>query len=101
MVLAISALGILGGGIAYILYTGIIRTWGPARASTVTYLAPHVVGVTFGALFLGETVHWNEPVGGAIVVLGILASQAGLRCAGQPPIPHLSPSPPPSAALPR
>ncbi|WP_042544201.1 DMT family transporter [Leucobacter komagatae] len=78
VVAAISALGILGGGIAYILYTGIIRTWGPARASTVTYLTP-VVGVTLGALFLGETVHWNEPVGGAIVVLGILASQGAIE----------------------
>lgn len=74
VVLAISALGVLGSGIAYIWYTGIIREWGPARASTVTYLTP-VVGVTFGALFLGEGMHWNEPLGGAIVVLGILASQ--------------------------
>ena len=47
-------------------------------ASTVTYLTP-VVGVTFGALFLGESVHWNEPVGGLIVILGIVASQGLLE----------------------
>jgi drug/metabolite transporter (DMT)-like permease len=40
----------------------------------VTYLTP-VVGVAFGAFFLGESLHWNEPLGGLIVVLGILASQ--------------------------
>lgn len=78
VVLAILALGVLGSGIAYIWYTGIIREWGAARASTVTYLTP-VVGVTFGALFLGEGIHWNEPLGGAIVVLGILASQGVLE----------------------
>lgn len=74
VLLAIAALGVLGSGVAYIWYTGIIRAWGAARASTVTYLTP-VLGVTFGVLFLGERLHWNEPVGGAIVVLGILASQ--------------------------
>lgn len=74
VVLAMLALGVLGSGIAYIWYTSIIRAWGAARASTVTYLTP-VVGVTFGVLFLGEPVHWNEPVGGLIVILGILASQ--------------------------
>jgi drug/metabolite transporter (DMT)-like permease len=55
-----------------------VRAWGAARASTVTYLTP-VVGVTFGALFLGEGVHWNEPVGGLIVILGIVASQGLLE----------------------
>lgn len=47
-------------------------------ASTLIYLTP-VVGVTFGALFLGESVHWNEPVGGLIVILGIVASQGLLE----------------------
>lgn len=74
VVLSMLALGVLGSGIAYIWYTTIIREWGPARASTVTYLTP-VVGVTFGALFLGEGVHWNEPLGGLVVILGIVASQ--------------------------
>ncbi len=78
VVLSMLALGILGSGIAYIWFTTIIRAWGAARASTVTYLTP-VVGVAFGALFLGEGVHWNEPLGGAIVVLGIVASQGVLE----------------------
>lgn len=78
VVLSIAALGVLGTGLAYIWYNRIIRDWGPARASTVTYLSP-VVGVVLGALLLGETVHWYEPAGGAIIVLGILASQGRLR----------------------
>ncbi len=68
------ALGALGTGFAYAWNTHIIREWGPARASTVTYLTP-VIGVLLGVILLGETLHWYEPVGGVIVVLGILASQ--------------------------
>lgn len=78
VVLSMLALGILGSGIAYIWFTMIIRSWGAARASTVTYLTP-IVGVAFGTLFLGVSVHWNEPLGGVIVVLGILASQGLLE----------------------
>lgn len=74
VVLSVAALGIVGTGIAYIWFTRIIRDWGAARASTVTYLAP-VVGVVLGVLVLGESIHWYEPVGGAIVIGGILVSQ--------------------------
>jgi drug/metabolite transporter (DMT)-like permease len=74
VVLSVAVLGIVGTGIAYIWFTRIIRDWGAARASTVTYLAP-VVGVALGVLVLGESIHWYEPVGGAIVIAGILVSQ--------------------------
>ncbi|KHK95671.1 membrane protein [Microbacterium mangrovi] len=77
VVLSVATLGIVGTGIAYIWFTRIIRDWGAARASTVTYLAP-VVGVMLGVLVLGESIHWYEPVGGAIVVAGILVSQGAL-----------------------
>ncbi|MDL9980895.1 DMT family transporter [Microbacterium sp. ASV49] len=78
VVASMAGLGILGTGVAYIWYTGVLRAWGPARASTVTYLAP-VVGVVLGVVVLGEAVHWYEPVGGAIVIAGIVISQGGLR----------------------
>ncbi|MDQ4214846.1 DMT family transporter [Microbacterium capsulatum] len=77
VVLSVSALGVLGTGIAYIWFTRVIRAWGPVRASTVTYLAP-VIGVALGVLVLGEGIHWYEPVGGAIVIAGILVSQGVL-----------------------
>jgi drug/metabolite transporter (DMT)-like permease len=78
IVASMAALGILGTGIAYVWYTRVLRDWGPVRASTVTYLAP-VVGVVLGVLLLGETTHWYEPVGGAVVIAGIVISQGGLR----------------------
>lgn len=61
--------------------TRIIHAWGATLASTVTYLTP-LVGVTLGILVLGESLHWNEPVGAALVILGILTSQGRLRHVG-------------------
>lgn len=74
---SILALGVLGTGIAYIWNTMVVRGWGAPAASTVTYLTP-LVGVGLGILVLGETLHWHEPVGGAILILGILASHGKL-----------------------
>ena len=75
---AMAGLGILGTGLAYVWMTRVIRRWGAARASTVTYLTP-IVGVALGVGVLGETLHWHEPVGGAIVILGILLAQGVIR----------------------
>jgi drug/metabolite transporter (DMT)-like permease len=92
VVACIATLAVLGTGVAYIWFTRIVRDWGPARGSTVTYLAP-VVGVVLGVLVLGETVHWYEPVGGLVVIVGIIASQRGLRLRR----PVTVPAPPPAA----
>ncbi|GAA3804092.1 DMT family transporter [Cellulomonas soli] len=73
-------LGALGTGLAYVWNTRVIERWGAQRASTVTYLTP-VVGVLLGVLVLDERLQWNEPVGGLLVVLGILVAQ---RVLGRP-----------------
>lgn len=78
VVFSIAALGILGTGVAYIGNTVVVANWGANAASTVTYLVP-LVGVLLGVLVLQETLHWNEPIGGIVVVLGILISQDRLR----------------------
>jgi drug/metabolite transporter (DMT)-like permease len=38
-----------------------------------------VVGVALGILVLGEQLSWNEPVGAAIVLGGILLTQQRVR----------------------
>jgi drug/metabolite transporter (DMT)-like permease len=38
-----------------------------------------VVAVIVGVIFLGEGVTWNEPVGGAIVLLGAAIAQGRIR----------------------
>ncbi len=48
------------------------------RVHRYTYITP-VVGVALGILVLGERISWNEPVGAAVVFLGILLVQQRLR----------------------
>lgn len=77
-ILAMLALGIFGTGFAYIWNFSIIASAGSSVASTVTYLTP-VVAVFVGWIFLGESISWNQPVGGALVILGAATSQGRLR----------------------
>lgn len=78
VVLSMMALGVLGTGLAYVWNTRIINGWGATAASSVTYLTP-VIGVLLGALLLGERIGWHEPLGGAIVIAGIVLSRRGSR----------------------
>lgn len=70
-VVAIAVIGFGGTGIAYFWYNDVLNNWGPTRTSGVTYIMP-IVGVFLGVVFLGEALHWNEPVGGLIVIVGVL-----------------------------
>ena len=49
------ALGVLGSGIAYLLYFAIIASAGASRAILVTYLVP-AFALVYGAVFLDEAV---------------------------------------------
>ena len=76
--MALGALGMLGTGIAYVLNFDVINNAPPAVASSVTYVVP-VFAVVVGAVFLGEAVHWYEPVGTALVLLGAAVCHDRLR----------------------
>lgn len=65
--LALLALGLVCGAIAYVLYFRLIADIGATRALTVTYLIP-LFGFAWGALFLGETIT-PAMLGGALVVI--------------------------------
>lgn len=73
-VASLVALGVVSTGVVYIWHAKIIQDWGATAASTVTYVTP-VVGVILGILVLNESLHWNEPVGGVLVLLGVLVGQ--------------------------
>ena len=73
-VLAMVALGVFGSGFAYIWNFTIMRDAGSAIASSVTYVTP-VVAVAVGLIFLQEKLHWYEPVGALIVLLGAAIAQ--------------------------
>jgi drug/metabolite transporter (DMT)-like permease len=80
IVASLLTLGILGTGVAYIWHINVLRAWGPTNASTVTYITP-VVGVLLGVLVLGETLSLNQPLGAALVLVGILFTQQRIRLA--------------------
>ncbi len=73
-VLAMVALGVFGSGFAYIWNFTIMRAAGSAIASSVTYVTP-VVAVIVGLIFLQEKLHWYEPVGAMVVLLGAAIAQ--------------------------
>jgi drug/metabolite transporter (DMT)-like permease len=74
VVAAMLTLGMLGSGIAYILNFTVIKNSDATTASTTTYVIT-LVSVVVGALVLGETITWNEPVGGVLVVFGAATAQ--------------------------
>lgn len=77
-VAAMLALGILGTGLAYVMFYQLLAEVGSAIGSAVTYMSP-IVGVILGLLVLGEQVTWNEPVGALIVLFGAAVAQGRIN----------------------
>jgi drug/metabolite transporter (DMT)-like permease len=82
-VLAMIALGVFGSGFAYIWNFTIMRAAGSAIASSVTYVTP-VVAVVVGLIFLQEKLHWYEPVGALVVLLGAAIAQGRIPLTKNP-----------------
>jgi drug/metabolite transporter (DMT)-like permease len=74
---SVIAIGALGSGVAYLLYYKVLDVVGSAIASSVTYITP-IIAVILGVLLLNEELHWYEPVGGAIIILGAAISQGSI-----------------------
>lgn len=75
-------LGLLGTGIAYILYYFIVAELGAVTAAGSTYIPP-VVALAIGLLAVGEPLVWWD----GLAVLFILAGVVILRLGGRPPAP--------------
>jgi drug/metabolite transporter (DMT)-like permease len=71
------ALGALGSGIAFAMNYAIVRARGIAVASVVTYVIP-VFSTVLGVAVLGETLHWNQPAGTVVLLLGVALCQERL-----------------------
>jgi drug/metabolite transporter (DMT)-like permease len=71
------ALGALGSGVAFAINYAIVRAKGPGTASLVTYVMP-VFSTVLGVSVLGETLHWNQPVGTVALLAGVAISQGRL-----------------------
>jgi drug/metabolite transporter (DMT)-like permease len=90
---SIVLLGLLGTGLAYVIYFRLINDVGATTASAVNYVVP-VTAVLIGAILLGETVTWNLVVGGLIVLLGMGYAESRLKRPQRAAVP----APPQSAA---
>jgi drug/metabolite transporter (DMT)-like permease len=69
-IFAVIWLGLLGSGLAFLIYFRLLGRWGATRTSLVAYLMP-VVGVGLGALVLHETVDVRLVIGTVLVIAGI------------------------------
>jgi drug/metabolite transporter (DMT)-like permease len=73
-VAAITALGVLGSGVAFILNYRVIRTVGVSTMATATYVMP-IVAIALGAIVLRERLSWYQPTGVVVVLTGVALSQ--------------------------
>jgi drug/metabolite transporter (DMT)-like permease len=67
---SLAILGVVGLGIAYLLYFGVIAGAGASRAILVTYLVPPMA-LAYGALFLDERVSAGDLIGLALILAGV------------------------------
>jgi drug/metabolite transporter (DMT)-like permease len=73
---AITALGLLGTGAAFVIFYWLISTVGPARTLLVTYVAPGFA-IVYGALFLSEEITAATIGGLAMILAGSWLSAEG------------------------
>lgn len=68
------ALGLLGTGLAFLIYLTLIERVGATNAAMVTYLVP-IVGLACGALYRGEHFGPNVFVGALALITGVWLAQ--------------------------
>jgi len=68
--ISLAWLGVMGSGVAYLIYFRLIRSWGATRTAAVTYLMP-VVGIALGAVVANEVVDLRVVAGSALIVAGV------------------------------
>ncbi len=96
-VASIVALGIFGTAIALLFFYRLLKRYGAARASLVTYLLPPVA-LVYGVLILDETVTLNAALGLVLILAGVaLGSGARLLRRGRSADPEPEAEPEPAA----
>jgi drug/metabolite transporter (DMT)-like permease len=74
--LSLLALGVLGTGIAIIVYLWLVDNVGSVRSSLVTYIIP-IVGLFLGWAVLDESIGVNTILGSALIIAGVAAVVRG------------------------
>lgn len=68
-ILAVTVLGVLGSGLAYLLFFRLLATISSTRTVAVTYLLP-IWGLFWGFV-AGEEIHWTALIGVLVVLAGL------------------------------
>jgi drug/metabolite transporter (DMT)-like permease len=66
-------LGMLGSGLALILWYYLLHEIGPTRTISVTYIFP-LGGVILGVIFLHEHLSWQLALGALLIISGVLVT---------------------------
>jgi drug/metabolite transporter (DMT)-like permease len=74
------ALGVLGTGVAYVLYYTLLAGAGASRSILITYLVP-ALALAYGTIFLGEPVRLAAVTGLALVLGGVALGTGVVRTA--------------------
>jgi len=76
--LAVAWLGLLGSGLAFLVFFRLLARWGATRTSMVAYLLP-VFGLILGAVVLQEPVDARLIIGTALVIAGVALVNLRMR----------------------
>lgn len=68
--MAVIWLGLLGSGLAYVVFFRMLSRWGSTRASLVAYVIP-IWGIVLGVLVLHESIDGRVLAGTALVIGGV------------------------------
>jgi drug/metabolite transporter (DMT)-like permease len=75
-------LGVIGLGVAYVLYFGLITGAGASRAILVTYLVPPMA-LCYGAVVLDESLTLTDLAGLALILTGVSLGTGAVRSLGR------------------
>jgi drug/metabolite transporter (DMT)-like permease len=77
-VLSVLALAVLGTAAAQLVWFRLLRRYGSARSSLVTYLLP-VTALAYGGLFLDEAIHPSALIGLVLILGGVALGSGAVR----------------------
>ena len=84
VILTLLALAFVSTALAYGLYFRLLRSVGPTKTSSVTFLIP-VFGILWGVVFLDESINLGTVVGLAVILAGVvLVTEFRLRAPARP-----------------
>ena len=68
--LSVAVLGVMGTGLAFLVYFKLLSTAGAGYVSSSTFILP-IYGIVLGVIFLGETITFWMIAGAATILLGV------------------------------